>query len=79
MHIEAGLADEIQIRIYDVSAQLVHEALLTGAPSVINDKYAYEYAWDVSGVGSGVYYYAVTAQKAGEPDLTAAGKCAVIK
>ena len=79
LHIETGLADEVQIRIYDVSGGLVHEASLSDAPAVIDNKYAYEYRWDTSGVGSGVYIYAITTKKSGFPDIRASGKSAVIK
>ena len=79
LHIETGLADEVQIRIYDVSGGLVHEASLSAAPAVIDNKYAYEYRWDTSGIGSGIYIYAITAKKSGFQDIRTTGKSAVIK
>ena len=79
LHVETGLADEVQIRIYDVSGGLVHEASLSAAPAVIDNKYAYEYRWDTSGIGSGIYIYAITAKKSGFQDIRTTGKSAVIK
>ncbi|MBI4050915.1 MAG: T9SS type A sorting domain-containing protein [Elusimicrobia bacterium] len=81
-HIEVGVAEKVNLRIYDISGSQVHETSLTGTPPVINDgqgpQYAYEYVWDVSGVGSGVYVFAVMAKK-GSETLKRIGKCAVIK
>ena len=76
------MADSVTIRIYDISGSLVHEAVVSGDPSVIDDgqgpQYAYEYLWNVSESGSGVYVYVVTARK-GPQTLKRTGKCAVIK
>ena len=78
LHVETGLADAVRVRIYDVAGSLMREAELT-QPAVIDGKYAYEYPWDTSGAGSGVYMFAVTAKKQGFPDLKAIRKCAVVK
>lgn len=81
-HIETGLADKVELKIYDTSGDLVHEIVLAGAPQVINDgqgpQYAYEYLWDTKNVGSGVYLFGMTAQK-GDKTLKKTGRCAVIK
>ncbi|MFC1521730.1 NosD domain-containing protein [Elusimicrobiota bacterium] len=83
LHIEAGLADKVDIRIYDIAGDLVHEASLAETPQVIDDgngeNYAFEYEWDISNIQSGVYIYSVTAQKDGHKNLMKAGKCAIIK
>ena len=81
-HIEVGIADKVEIRIYDLSGDLVHETSLSGNPRLIDDgqgpQYAYEYTWDVSDVGSGVYVYVMIARK-GSEKIKKVGKCAVIK
>lgn len=81
-HIETGLADKVELKIYDVSGDLVHETTLTGAPQQIDDgqgpQLAYEYLWDVKNVGSGVYIFSITSKK-GDKTLKKAGRCAVIK
>lgn len=69
-HIDAGAADSITLKIYDVTGRALHEA----HPAPGSD-----YVWDVGGVGSGVYYYSVTAKKAGHGDQRKTGKVAVIK
>lgn len=81
-HIETGLADKVELKIYDVSGDLVHETTLTGAPQQIDDgqgpQLAYEYLWDVKNVGSGVYIFSVTSRQ-GDKTLKKTGRCAVIK
>jgi hypothetical protein len=79
LHVEAGIADEVEIRIYDVSGAMVHEARLTGQPQIVDGKRAYEYPWDVSHVGSGVYIGTIAAKKSGYPTLKAVCKCALVK
>jgi hypothetical protein len=39
----------------------------------------YDHVWDVSGVGSGVYTFVITAKKAGEADIHVSGKIGVVK
>ncbi|MBI4667765.1 MAG: T9SS type A sorting domain-containing protein, partial [Elusimicrobia bacterium] len=82
-HIETGLADKVELRIYDISGELIHETTLDVPPQVIDDgqgpQYAYEYPWDASRVGSGVYVYVIQSFKAGEGTLKKMGKCALVK
>ena len=81
-NIETGIADKVELNVYDVSGSLVHNTVLTGQPQIINDgqgpQYAYEFAWDVSKTGSGVYLYSVKAVK-GAQVIRKSGKCAVIR
>lgn len=81
-HIETGLADKVEIKVYDTSGDLVYETAITGMPQVIDDgqgpQYAYEYLWDVRNTGSGVYIFSMTAKK-GDKTLRKNGRCAVIK
>lgn len=63
IHVECGVADVVEIRIYDIAGGLIKEVTIDQEPKVINNKYAYEYAWDTSGVASGVYVYVVRAKK----------------
>jgi hypothetical protein len=68
-HVEAPGAEAITIRVYDVSGALVHEA--SPAPGQ-------DHLWNVSGVGSGVYLYVVTAKRGGDT-ISKRGKVAVLK
>ncbi|HBE88960.1 MAG TPA: hypothetical protein DDW67_07465 [Elusimicrobia bacterium] len=81
-HIETGLADKVELKIYDVSGDTVHETTLSGVPGLIDDgqgpQYAYEYQWDVRNAGSGVYIFSVTSRQ-GDKTLKKTGRCAVIK
>ena len=81
-HVEVGIADSVEIHIYDVAGRRVHETALSGTPPIIDDgqgqQYAYEYAWD-GHIASGVYLFVMRAKKGGEPDLTKTGKLAVVR
>lgn len=80
-HIETGIADSVKINVYAVSGDLVHSYTATGTPATVDDgqgtQYAYEYAWR-GHIASGVYYYAIEAQKDGKK-LKRTGKFAVIR
>ena len=39
----------------------------------------YDHVWDVSGIGSGVYTFVITAKKAGQKDIRKTGRVGVIK
>jgi len=84
IRVQPGLADSVSVRVYDLSGRLVHDSSnfrqnniddLNGFGSQIT----FDHAWDVSGVGSGVYSFIVTARKAGATDIRATGKVGVIK
>ena len=79
IHIESGIADYLDIRIYDVSGEKVHEARIDSPPKIINDKYAYEYTWNTSGIPSGVYIYILIANKQGEKDIRVMKKLGLVK
>lgn len=80
-HIETGIAESVKINIYAVSGDLVHSYTATGTPATVDDgqgaQYAYEYAWR-GHIASGVYYYAIEAQKDGKK-IKKSGKFAVIR
>ena len=84
IRVQVGLADSVAINFYDVSGQLVHSANLV-SPQILDDgngkgqQYTYDYAWDASGVASGVYTYAVTAKKGGAAPIRKVGKVGVIR
>ena len=46
-HIETGQADKVELKVYDIAGDIIHETVLTGLPQVIDDgkgpQYAYEY------------------------------------
>jgi hypothetical protein len=63
-HVRSTGAERVLIRIYDLMGRRVHEAELTGSPSLVTragvQDMAYEYAWDYKEAASGVYLYTVT-------------------
>jgi cytoskeletal protein CcmA (bactofilin family) len=79
IHIECGIADKIEIKIYNIAGELVHKTTLTGSPKLIRGKLAYEYEWDTKDVSSGVYIYYVYAEKSGEKPIKLVKKLAIIR
>lgn len=81
---QVGNADEVAVRIYDISGRRVHSAQ-AGAAVTLNDgngrgpQPTYDIVWDISGIGSGVYTYAITAKRAGEADVHKTGKIGLVK
>jgi len=80
-HVEVGIADSVKLTVYTVAGDVAHNYTVTGQPTAINDghglEYAYEYYWR-GHIPSGVYYYAIEAQKAGKK-LRKTGKFVVVR
>ncbi len=82
---QPGSADSIEVRVYDVAGRKVHSSSdfrFLGAVDDGNGKGAqntYDHVWNVSGVGSGVYRFVITAKKSGQPDVRKTGGVGVIK
>jgi len=79
LHLECGIGDSVDIRIYDIAGELRHSARMDGAPNVSAPEYAYEYSWDMSGAGSGVYVAVVEAHKAGYGNIKVKKTFAVVR
>ena len=80
IHIECGIADKVEIKIYNIVGELIHTKVLVGLPNVVyNNKHAYEYEWDVKDVSSGVYIYYIYAEKSGEKPIKVLKKLAIIR
>ncbi|MDX6770663.1 MAG: Ig-like domain-containing protein [Elusimicrobiota bacterium] len=83
--IQPGRADSVEVRVYDLAGRRVHSSSdfrFLGAIDDGNGKGAqntYDHVWGVSGVGSGVYYFVITAKRAGESEIRKTGKVAVIR
>jgi hypothetical protein len=81
IHAEAGLADSLTIKIYNVAGQELFQTTLNQPPVLIDSgqgpQYAYEYPW-TGHIASGVYLYVVDAEKSGQ-HITKAGKFAVVR
>jgi len=76
-HIELSeVANKIELKIYTISADLIHKAELTGPP---NKGTAYEYTWNTDKVASGVYLYLIRCYKEGYPTIKVIKKLAIIK
>ncbi|MCB4792857.1 MAG: T9SS type A sorting domain-containing protein [Elusimicrobia bacterium] len=78
LHIEVGVADLVDFRIYDVAGDLIFKGELTSAPQVIGLQYAYEYQLN-SDIASGTYICKVQAKKQGKNDITTTIKFAIIR
>lgn len=83
--LQPGLADSIEVRVYDVSGRKIHSSSNFRFLGTFDDgngtgaQNTYDHAWDVSGVGSGVYTFVMMAKKAGQADIRKSGKVAVIR
>jgi len=82
---QPGSADSIEVRVYDLVGGKAHSSSdfrFRGALDDGNGKGAqntYDHIWDVSGIGSGIYTYVMTAKKAGQPDIRKTGKIGIVK
>ncbi|MFA5859840.1 MAG: T9SS type A sorting domain-containing protein, partial [Elusimicrobiota bacterium] len=80
LHIEVGIADKVDIGIYNIAGELIYTTNIDGnSASVVNNKYCYEQEWDSGGYASGVYIYLIKAHKSGYADIKAVKKLAVIR
>ncbi|OGS03131.1 MAG: hypothetical protein A2339_05045 [Elusimicrobia bacterium RIFOXYB12_FULL_50_12] len=79
IHFECGLADRLELKFYDISGSELHSTQIASSPSVIGNKYAYEYTWDTSNIAPGVYIYSVKAEKNGASDIKVLKKLAIVK
>jgi hypothetical protein len=83
--LQPGSVDSIEVRVYDVSGRKIHSSSDFRFRGAIDDgngkgvQNTYDHVWDVSGVGSGVYTYVMTAKKAGQSDIRKTGKVGVIR
>lgn len=85
IRVQPGLADSVEVRVYDLSGRKVHASSNFNNLGAFDDgnglgpQFTYDHVWGVSGVGSGVYTYAVTARKSGQPDIVKTGKLGIVK
>lgn len=84
IRLQTGVADSVAVSIFDLSGSRVNG----GSPAtaqIVDDgngkgpQYTYDSTWAVSGAGSGVYTYTITAKKAGQPDIFKMGAVGVLK
>jgi len=85
IRIQPGLADSVSVRVYDLSGRKVHESADFTLNPALDDgnglgvQYTYDHVWDISGVGSGVYTYVITAKHACNSDIHKTGKVGIAK
>lgn len=85
IRVQPGQTDSVEVHVYDLSGRRVHSSSSFSSLGAFDDgnglgaQFTYDHVWDVSGVGSGVYRYVVTAKKAGQADIVKSGKVAVVK
>ena len=83
--IQPGSADSVEVRVYDLAGRKVHSSTDFRFRGPLDDgngkgpQNTYDHVWDVSGIGSGVYHYVMTAKKAGQPDIRKTGKIGIVK
>jgi hypothetical protein len=82
---QSGLAETVEVRVYDLSGRKIHESsdfTFLGAVDDGNGKGpqdTYDHVWSVGGVGSGVYTYVIKASHGGDKPITRSGKVGVIR
>ena len=70
----------LEILIYDSAGELVHSATLPRSQArMIGGRLSYEYTWDASGAGTGIYAGVVVAKREGLGSLKKTAKVAVVK
>ncbi len=74
IHVEAGLADKVEIKIYAPDGSLAEETVLTDPPKPIRGVYAYEYRFASENTPYGTCSYTVKAFKNGAAPLEASGR-----
>jgi len=85
IRMQTGLADSVEVRAYDISGRRVYSSSNFSLNPGLDDgngkgiQYTYDNVWDISGVGSGVYQYVITAKKSGKSDIHKAGRIGVVK
>jgi hypothetical protein len=55
-------ATGLQVKVYNIAGELIHEGSLSGDPSIIQGSSAYEYKWNFGDLASGAYFLVVKAQ-----------------
>jgi hypothetical protein len=78
-HIECGIADNVELRIYNIAGEMIYFVNLTKNLTLENNKYVYKYSWDVSNVPSGIYIYSIKAERTNEIPIKVVKKLAIIK
>ena len=78
IHVEVGVADKIEVYIYDVAGDLQDSMEITDTLNIVDGKYAYEYQWNPADKASGVYIARIMATK-GSDKLKITKKFAVVK
>ena len=78
IRIEPGQADSVEVRVYDLTGRNVH-ASSAFTQGTADGQISFDHVWDISGVGSGVYTYVITATKSGQADIHASGKVGIVK
>jgi hypothetical protein len=77
-HVETGIADAVNIKVFNIAGEKVYDTDLGGQPLLNNNKYSYEHKLDKT-LASGVYICYVKTSKSGEGDLTRTFKFAIIR
>ena len=85
IRVQPGLADSVEVRVYDLAGRKVYSSANFSLNTGLDDgngkgfQYTYDHVWDISGAGSGVYQYVITAKKSGQTDIHKAGRIGVVK
>lgn len=73
-HIEVGVAERIEIKIYAPNGDLMKETTITDPPKIVNGVYTYEYKFFFDNISHGTCKYIVKAYKEKFPPIEASGQ-----
>jgi hypothetical protein len=79
IHVEAGLADKAEVKIYGPDGALLETTLLTSPPEQKNGVYSYEYRFASENTPQGTCSYTVELFKKGAAPLKTSGKIFFIR
>ena len=83
--VQPGAADSVEVNVYDAAGRKAYSSSNFTNRGAFDDgnglgaQFTYENVWDISGIGSGVYNYIITAKQAGQKDIRKSGKVGVVK
>lgn len=78
-HVEAGRAQRMELRVWDLAGQLVYSASVESPPNVVDGRFAYRHRWEAASAASGVYLYIVDVTSPEGEKTTSSGKVALVR
>jgi len=79
VHIEVGIADNVEIKLFDISGMLIKNDIISGDNyKTTSGRYYYDYIWNTQDIANGIYLCLIKATKHNYPDIKRIIKIAII-